>query len=109
MLRRHRWVWILLGSVAGVLVLGTGALYAYDATRADVIADGVTAGGVDVGGVSAAAARERLRHDLVPRLARPITLIASGHTFVLTPQQAQLAVDVKGMVDEAVQESRRGN
>jgi hypothetical protein len=107
--RRHRWPWVTLATVVGVLVLGTGGLYAYDATRADVVAKGVTAGGVDVGGLGATAARTRLRRALVPRLVRPVTLVARGRTFVVTPRQLRLAVDVDGMVSEAVQESRRGS
>src|SRR5919202_1450534 len=106
---RHRWLWTTLGALVVVLGIATGGLYAYDATRADVVAHGVTAGGVEVGGLDARAARERLRHDLVPRLERPVTVTFRGKQFVFTPTQAQLAVDVRGMVDEAVAESRRGN
>jgi hypothetical protein len=106
---RHRWLWTTLGTLVVVLGLATGGLYAYDATRADVVAQGVTAGGVDIGGVEARAARERLTRDLVPRLERPVTLTYGQRSFVLTPARGQLAVDVRGMVDEAVAESRRGN
>jgi hypothetical protein len=106
---RHRWLWTTLGALVVVLGIATGGLYAYDATRSDVVAHGVTAGGVDVGGMTAQAARARLRRDLVPRVERAVTLTYGNRSFVLTPRQAGLAVDVRGMVDEAVAESRRGN
>src|SRR5919202_2159987 len=106
---RRRWIWIPPVVVLAALVLGVGALYAYDATRADVIAHGVTVGGVDVGGLGRDAARAKLRRVLLPHLVRPVTATFRGRSFVLTPARARLAVDVDGMADEAVAVSRRGN
>ena len=88
---------------------GTGALYAYDATRSDHIANGISAGGVDIGGLDSAQARLRLEHQLAPRLERPVTLVYGGKRFVLTAQQASLHADIGAMVDAAVARSRHGS
>ena len=42
-----------------VLLVGTGVVYAFDASRENRIADGMRIGGVDVGGLSADDARTR--------------------------------------------------
>src|SRR6059058_1576772 len=54
---------LTIGSAAVLLALavGAGGLYAYDSSRSDVIAKGITAGGVDVGGLNAALARDVLQ------------------------------------------------
>ena len=106
---RRRWIWVSLGGLLVLLTVGVGALYAYDATRADVIARGVSVSGVDVGGLDRREAAARLRRMLVPKLVRPVAATFRGRTFVLGPKQAQLAVDVDGMVDAAVGVSRTGN
>src|SRR5438045_8960877 len=57
-----------IGFAAVLLVLaaGAGGLYAYDSSRSDVIARGITAGGVDIGGLSAARARGGVERSLGP-------------------------------------------
>ena len=54
---------IFTGVLIGVLVLGAGALYAYDHGHRDKIAKGVAVAGIDVGGLSAAQARARLQRE----------------------------------------------
>jgi lipoprotein-anchoring transpeptidase ErfK/SrfK len=97
--------------VAGVLVvmaaLAAGA-WAYDSSRDDLIADGVSVEGVDVGGLRADAARERLRGRLQAKLERPVRVRAAGRRFRLTAERAGLVVDLDGMVDSAVDASRSG-
>ena len=50
---------IALVAVASVLGLALIGLYAYDSSRADLVAEGVSVGGVAVGGLTAAEARVR--------------------------------------------------
>ena len=57
---------IALAVALAILVVGAVGVYAYDKTRDDVIAKGVTAGGVDLSGMSPAKARDTLRRDLLP-------------------------------------------
>src|SRR2546421_12644128 len=100
---------IIVAGVLGVLVLGAGALYAYDATRKDHIAEGVSVGGIDVGGLDRAQAQDRVAHDLRARLNEPIVVRDGRAKFRLTPRQAGATFDVKAMVDDAVGRSREGN
>jgi hypothetical protein len=106
---RRRWLWVPPLAIVVVLTVGAGALYAYDASRSDVIAHGVTVGGVDLGGLGRDAAAAKLRRALVPQLARSLTATYGGRSFTLTPAEARLAVNVDGMTNEAVDVSRRGN
>ena len=46
---------LIAALLVGLLLAGAGAVYGYDRSRADVIADGVRVGGIDVGGLTAAA------------------------------------------------------
>jgi L,D-transpeptidase-like protein/putative peptidoglycan binding protein len=108
-LTRRRWPWISLAALVALLTVGVGALYAYDMTRADVIAKGVSVSGVDVGGLQRDEAVARLRRELVPQLERPVVATFGGRRFVLGPVRARLQVDVDGMVDAAVNVSRTGN
>jgi lipoprotein-anchoring transpeptidase ErfK/SrfK len=96
-------------AVSAALVVGVSvAAYAYDSSRDDLIADGVQVAGVNVGGLHAGAAKRKLQADLTRRLDRPVRVKAAGRRFRLTPEAAGLAVDVDGMVDEAIDRSRSG-
>jgi len=90
------------------LIAGAGGGYAYDASRDDLIARDVTAGGVEIGGMRAARARTVLQARLATRLARPLTVVYRTSKFTLSPARAGLRVDVEGMVQAALAESRRG-
>ena len=105
---KKRWAIVLVGVVVLVLGGGAGALYAYDASRSDRIAHGVTVAGIDVGGLSAGQARLRLQLRLRPQVERPVTLEYRDRRFVLSPAQAAVHADVDRMVHEAVQRSRDG-
>ena len=99
---------LLIGVSAAAVVGLTVAAYAYDSSRDDLIAKGVKVAGVDVGGLHRNAARHKLQIELTRRLDRPVRVKAAGRRFRLSPQAASLAVDVDGMVDEAIQRSRSG-
>jgi lipoprotein-anchoring transpeptidase ErfK/SrfK len=102
-----------LPMIAGALSVLVAALmlsaYLYDSTRGSEIAKGVRIAGVDVGGLSAGAAAARVRSQIVaPLEQRPVLVTAAGRQFTLTPQEAEVAVNVPLLVDQAVNASRRG-
>jgi lipoprotein-anchoring transpeptidase ErfK/SrfK len=102
---------LTIGLVAIVLVLaaGAGGLYAYDSSRSDIIARGITAGGVDVGGLSAARARDVLERSLGPKLKEGVFIRwrNDGWRLQATDVDARLGVD--RMVREALRRSREGS
>jgi lipoprotein-anchoring transpeptidase ErfK/SrfK len=105
---RRRWV-IVAVTVPVLLVAGGGtALYAYDRSRSNIIAEGVTIAGVDVGGLSAHDARFRLETRLRPKLDRPVVVLYEQNRFTLDPTAAHVRLDVDAMVNEALQKSRQG-
>lgn len=92
-----------------VLLLSAGGLYAYDATRDDLIADGISVGGVDVGGLRAHQARERLGRELLEPLNQPVVVRHGKKQFSLTAAEARVGVDLERSVKAALDRSRRGN
>lgn len=92
-----------------VLLVGAGALYAYDHSQRNTIAKGVRVAGIDVGGLSPARARAKLRADYLAPLSRPVVLQYHRHRFKLDARRMHVAADVDGMVDEALARSRSGN
>jgi lipoprotein-anchoring transpeptidase ErfK/SrfK len=92
-----------------VLLVGAGSLYAFDRNVRTRIADGVTVNGIDVGGLTPAAARAKLQASLLDPLSRPVSVRYQGRRFTLTQEQAQVAVDLDGSVDRAMQASTKGN
>jgi lipoprotein-anchoring transpeptidase ErfK/SrfK len=99
---------LLAGLSAAVVVGLTVGAYAYDSSREDLIADGVKVAGLDIGGLDSSEARRKLSAELTGRLDRSVRVKAAGRRFRLTPEAANLAVDVDGMVDEAIERSRSG-
>jgi vancomycin resistance protein YoaR len=65
------------------------------------LAEGTTVAGLDVGGLGVPAARARLveRADSLAR--RPVTFVAGGHAFELTPSQLGVRSDWSGALREA--------
>ena len=92
-----------------VLLVGAGTLYAYDREVRTRIADGVTVNGIDVGGLTPAQARAKLQASLLDPLSRPVSVRYKGRRFTLTPEQANVAVDLDGSVDRAMDASTKGN
>ena len=91
-----------------VLIFGAAAVYAYDSSREDQIAEGVTVAGVDVGGLTAAQARRVIRRDVAAPLEKPVAVVHKRKRFTLSPEDAGLRADVGGMVDQALAGSRDG-
>ena len=92
-----------------VLLVGAGSLYAYDQQVRTRIADGVTVNGIDVGDLTPAQARAKLQASLLDPLSRPVSVRYKGRRFTLTPEQANVAVDLDGSVDRAMDASTKGN
>ena len=105
---RHRW-FIFVAVVLLVLIGGAVAAFAYDSSRDDTIAQGVTVAGVDVGGMTTAQAQRVVRRELQPALEEPITVRRGKARFRLSAHDAGVQADVGGMVDEALAASREGS
>ena len=105
---RNKW-FILLGVLLLVLAGGAVAAYAYDSSRDDLIAEGVTIAGVDVGGMRADDARRAVTRQLKEPLEQPISVVRAKKRFNLSAEDAGVTADVEGMVDEALQASRDGS
>jgi lipoprotein-anchoring transpeptidase ErfK/SrfK len=105
---RHKsfiFVAVLLLALAG----GAVATYAYDSSRDDLIAEGVTVAGVDVGGMRVDQARRVVARQLKDPLERPVIVGRAGTRFRLSAEDAGVEADVDGMVDEALEASRDGS
>ena len=100
---------LLLAVTISLLLLGTLAGYAYDRSRAEHIAEGVTVGGVDVGGLEAPQARARLRRQLTAPLRRKIVVSYGASSRPLSPASLGIQVDVGAAVEQALARSRDGN
>jgi lipoprotein-anchoring transpeptidase ErfK/SrfK len=100
---------IALAVALTVLVVGAVGVYAYDKTRDDIIAKGVTAGGVDLSGMHPNQARETLRRELAAPLHRPVVVKYAGHRYKLSPARAKVRVNTEDMVQQALDASREGN
>ena len=92
-----------------VLIGGAVAAYAYDSSREDLIAEGVTVAGVDVGGMTRSDATALVQRELQEPLERPISVVRHGARFTLSGEDAGVRADVGGMIDEAVRVSRDGS
>jgi hypothetical protein len=104
LLDRRKTIAIVAVAVS-VAVLGAAA-YAYDSSRDDRIAEGITVAGVDVGGMSREAAARKLSDELDRSLSRPVRVRAAGRLFRLSAERAGVVVDYELMSDAAVERSR---
>ena len=84
-------------------------MYAYDDSRRDTIAEGVTVAGIDVGGMKTSAATAKLQDELAAPLEQTVRVRALDKTFRLSAERAGVRTDVGGMVAEALEASRSGN
>ena len=98
---------VILATLA-LLLAGAGVVFAYDSSRSDVIAKGVSIGDVHVGGLSTADAKAKLSRALLEPLQEPLVVSAEGKTFPLTAREAHIRANLESMVDAAVQRGREG-
>src|SRR5438105_4380514 len=103
---------IVTGVVVVVMLVGAGALYAYDKGQRNRIAQGITVGGVAIGGLTPAQARDLLNRVYVPRFSHPVVIgvreRVRGRRWVLLPRSARVEVNVDATVDDAMRRSRNG-
>ena len=97
----------MVAVIALMLAAAVGA-YAWDNSRSDQIAEGITIGGVDVGGMTAGQAREVVDAELVEPLQKHVTVDFEGVKYKLSPERLEVSSDVDGMVDRAIEESQDG-
>jgi lipoprotein-anchoring transpeptidase ErfK/SrfK len=100
---------IFVAVLVVVLIVGSVAVYAYDSSRSDRIAEGVTIGGVPVGGLDADEARVKVSRQVARGLEQPIAVTYGKTRFTLSAEDAGVQADVGGMVEDAVAASRDGN
>lgn len=98
-----------LAAFLAVLIGGAVALYVYDSSRDDLIADGVTVARIHVGGLRTAEARRVVRERVATGVEQPIVVKFRSRRYSLSAHDARLRADVDGMVDEAVARSRDGD
>jgi lipoprotein-anchoring transpeptidase ErfK/SrfK len=94
--------------LVGMLGLATAAFYAYDLSQSGRIAAGVTVGNVEIGGLSVPGAERRLRDRVLPLLRRPVIVEHGRATMAFAPTKARVRVDVRALVQDALDRSRRG-
>jgi lipoprotein-anchoring transpeptidase ErfK/SrfK len=96
--------------VAGVVLLALGAVgaYAYDSSKKDEIADGVTIGGVDVGGMGAAEAKRAVRAQLLAPLRHSLKVGYDGESWKLPGKSLRIHANLDDAVDQALDESQDG-
>jgi L,D-transpeptidase catalytic domain/Putative peptidoglycan binding domain len=102
----------LVISILAVAVLagsGAAALHRYDASRSELIAEGITVAGVDLSGKSVEEARTALREELDRRLEQPVVLRYRARRFTLDPALVDVRTNVDAVLQAAVAESREGN
>jgi len=90
-----------------LLLLAVGA-YAWDSSRSDEIADGVTIGGVDVSGMNSDEATDAVKARLVKPLRKKITATYDGVRYQLSADKLEVDSDVDGMVERALEKSQEG-
>jgi lipoprotein-anchoring transpeptidase ErfK/SrfK len=99
---------IMFLALAVLVVVGIAGVFAWDASRKNVVANGVSIGPVDVSGLSRAEARARVQERLITPLNTPLTVMAAGRPFPLSAREAHIAANLDAMVDAAVRRSRSG-
>jgi len=100
---------IALAVTLVMLIVGSVAVYAYDASKDGEIAEGVTVGGVDVGGMNANQARRAIQEQIEEPFRQPVVVEHEGRRFRLSSQTAELDAGVEAMVNDAIKRSREGN
>jgi lipoprotein-anchoring transpeptidase ErfK/SrfK len=96
--------------VTGIAVLLMGAVgaYAYDSSKKDTIAEGVTIGGVNVGGLDESEAKRAVRKQLLAPLRHSLRVGYEGKSWELTGKQLKVHADLDAAVEEALAASQDG-
>jgi vancomycin resistance protein YoaR len=91
----------ILGLAAVVLAVGVPLFFAGSADR---LADGTRIAGIDVGGISPQAARKLLERRSAGLATVPVTFVAGGRKFPITPRSMGVEVDWGAAVADAVRQ-----
>ena len=83
--------------------------FAWDASRANTIAKGVTVVGIDVGGMTRAEAKRKIQAEVAKPLDKPVVAVFDGTKYKLRPKKLDFEVDIDGMVDSAIDASRQAS
>lgn len=103
---------LLLIGTALLLALGVGgasALYAYDGSRSQLLAEGVEIGGVDVGGMGIDEARALLGRQLLEPLSHDIVVIHRKRGWVVPPGDLRVSTDLEAPLRAALRATRSGS
>jgi lipoprotein-anchoring transpeptidase ErfK/SrfK len=100
---------ITLVAVVLLAIVAALGVYAWDSTRSDRIAEGVTIAGVDVGGLTGDEARAQIESNVVEPLNKPVVVKHGDDAFILNKHESDVSADTERMVDEALAASREGN
>lgn len=99
---------IAIVAVLALLLLGVLAAFAYDSSRKDKIADGVTIGGVDVGGMDEAEAKRAVSRQLLGPLKHSLRVGYDGESWTLPGKRLKVHADLDAAIEEAMADSREG-
>ena len=85
------------------------AVYFYDQSKQDLVAEGVKVNGVPIGGITRVQAEQKLSATLLKPLDRPVKVSYKDRTFTLTQKAASIGIDIRGSVDKALERSQQGD
>ncbi len=97
---------VVLATLAAASV---GALAWADGSAAEKLPAGAKISGVDVGGLTKADAIERANRRVAALILRPVHVQLGAVRYTLTPQQANVRVEVKRPIDRLYAEGREGS
>src|SRR5437764_3910420 len=97
---------IAIVAAVALLLFGAVGVWAYDHSKRNQIADGVTVGNIDIGGLSADQAKSRLQRRLVDPLQHSIHVSFAGQTYTLPVKSLHVRANLDAIVQEAVDDSR---
>jgi vancomycin resistance protein YoaR len=106
---RSRFVAAFAAGLLAVLVLGAGALYAFDRQYEGRILPGVRVGSVDLSGLAPSAAQSRLEAAFATAGAGELVLMAGGRTIEIPYADLGRRIDVDALVADAVAAGRAGS
>ena len=101
---------LYIAIVFGIVLLLAGAVgaYAWDESRSDEIAEGITVGGVDVGGMTSEEAAKAVSNVLVKPLDEDVVVNHGGTKYVLSAEKLAVRADVASSVESAIDASQEG-
>ena len=91
-----------------LLLLAAVGAYAWDSSRSDQIAEGVTIGGVDVGGLNEEEAAALVRRKLLAPLQGSLRVTFRDRSWELQGEKLKIRANVDAAVEEAIEDSQDG-